>query len=351
MAEAEKVMGVSADDIEKIMGVAKADIEKMMGVEVPSGPGWLGDRHFMAGLNFDPYHDIFYKSSTSSGNTAAFGDLDYGRDSPRGAGTGSGGARGIIGGGHNSVADERQAAYDYIACNTLANAQDGGDADAARSTGSASSNGTLLFFVGGIQDSPYARTDDMEYITIASLGSGTDAGNLIKYNGNQGFVSGDTRGAFFAGLTGDTSSGYANSNYQAVDYITFHTSNNAADFGDCSNKSGYGSACASETRWVYKLGSMYSVATGSVYFNNMDYFTAASTGNYSDFGDISGRTDFHAGMGDGTRGEFWGGRNDTPAFIDSIAYITIASTGDGTDAGNIHSGSHYTQQGGFSGSS
>lgn len=58
MADAEKVMGVSADAIEKIMGVVPSSIEKIMGVGVPSGP---------AGLEaLDPNESLFSYSATIS---------------------------------------------------------------------------------------------------------------------------------------------------------------------------------------------------------------------------------------------------------------------------------------------
>ena len=149
MADVEKFMSVSADDIEKIMGVAVADIEAVMGFEVPSGGAWFGSRHIMAGWNASPYHDIAFKSSTSSGNSEQFGDLVYGRVDPRGTGTGLGKARGIIGSGYGTGAFSDD--YDYIATATEANAQDGGDSAFPSSGGGGASNGTLMFFFGGFE--------------------------------------------------------------------------------------------------------------------------------------------------------------------------------------------------------
>ena len=176
----------------------------------------------------------------------------------------------------------------------------------------------------------------MEYITVATTGNGTDAGNLqmgVAYAG--GSVSGNTRGAVFGGSSG--SSGADTLMYDTVDYITFHTSNNSADFGDLSVDTMSNTACASSTRWVMK--GAYD-PNGPTLYIHMDYFTTADTlGNYSDFGDLAGRTRTSAGMADGTRGEFWGGHDATPSYgnlTDAIGYITIASAGDGTDAGNLH---------------
>ena len=102
MAEAEKVMGVSADDIEKIMGVEKADIEKMMGVEIPSAT-WYGARGVQAGGSISGTHgtnQMQYQTVTSSSDTADFGNLTVGRS--YGAPACGGGGRMVFGDGATS---------------------------------------------------------------------------------------------------------------------------------------------------------------------------------------------------------------------------------------------------------
>jgi hypothetical protein len=69
----------------------------------------------------------------------------------------------------------------------------------------------------------------------------------------------------------------------------------------------------------------------------MDYVTIGSTGNATDFGDLSVARSLggNTGASNGTnqRGLFFGG--DTPAYSDVIDYITINSTGNATDFGNL----------------
>ena len=132
-----------------------------------------------------------------------------------------------------------------------------------------------------------AVSDQMDYITIATLGSGTDAGNLIDAVSNNSHASGDTRGASFGGITGDSADGYVGYQYATVDYIVFHTSNNAADFGDLSVPNSNTSVAASTTRWVMKSGQRYTSGTGAVGFLHMDWWTVASGGASADFGDIA----------------------------------------------------------------
>ena len=330
MAEVEKFMSVEAGDIEKIMGVDVDNIETVVGLDWPASftnDQWFGSRHLANGHTADT-NRISYKSSTSDGNVSDFGNLIIGKEKNAGNGTGNGKARGIAGGRYDSGSSAYSKAIDYYATTTTGNASDFGDGDAAVSEGMGMSNGTLLFFAGG----GYPYTDRMEYITVATTGNGTDAGNIAMGQTYQGAsVSGNTRGAIFGGSDGDP-------NYDertTVDYMTFHTSNNSADFGDLSVGTMTNTACSSSTRWVMKGG--YDQAP--VLHIHMDYFTADTLGNYSDFGDLAGRSRSSSGMADGTRGEFWGGHDTTPNYgnlTDAIGYITIASTGDGTDAGNLH---------------
>ena len=67
--------------------------------------------------------------------------------------------------------------------------------------------------------------------------------------------------------------------------------------------------------------------------------TMASTSDTSDFGDmtVTGAQGL-GGCEDTTRGVNWSGRYDGSTDTDVIDYVTVASTGDATDFGNISSG-------------
>jgi len=68
----------------------------------------------------------------------------------------------------------------------------------------------------------------------------------------------------------------------------------------------------------------------------MDYVTTASTGNASDFGDLSVARQSIAGAGGTTRSVFFGGRmDDDPYFINNIEYVTTATAGNSVDFGDI----------------
>ena len=349
MAEIEKFMNVSAGDIAKIMNVEVGDIAEVMTIELSTSIAWLGVRHIGAGNGGTTatLKEIDYKTSTSGGNTADWGDLIYGGYWHRGAGTGVDSTKGLIGSrvpASGSYIDD----YDAMTIASLGTITDGGDLQPDATQGYGASNGTLMFFMGGQISG--ALVADMDYVTIASLGGSTDAGDIAGTNRKQGgFASGDTRGGGIGGTTGITSGSYNSYTTSNVDYISFHTSNNASNFGSLYTKNTYGSACASKTRWVYKSGGDFTLASGWTFLERMDFWTVASGGSAGNFGDITGTAWHTASMADGTRGEFWGGYNTSNSAIDSIAYITIASEGDATDAGNCYNGNIRMDNGGLSG--
>ena len=64
----------------------------------------------------------------------------------------------------------------------------------------------------------------------------------------------------------------------------------------------------------------------------MDYVTIASTGNATDFGDL---TQARAGIGGNSnslRAVFLSG--EAPSYVNTIDYVTITSTGNATDFGD-----------------
>ena len=65
----------------------------------------------------------------------------------------------------------------------------------------------------------------------------------------------------------------------------------------------------------------------------IEYVTIASTGNATDFGDLTQARDGMAGGSNSTRGVFMGG--STPTKVNTVDFITIATTGNATDFGDV----------------
>jgi hypothetical protein len=65
----------------------------------------------------------------------------------------------------------------------------------------------------------------------------------------------------------------------AIEYITIASTGNSTDFGDLTIERLNRAACSSSTRGVFGGGN-------SAYTNVLDYVTIATTGNALDFGDL-----------------------------------------------------------------
>ena len=121
--------------------------------------------------------------------------------------------------------------------------------------------------------------------------------------------------------------------YNTIEYVSLSTTGNSTDFGDLSSTRRYGGSSSNGTRAVFAGGR----TSGSDYYDTIDYVTTSTTGDASDFGNMLAANAEHGeGVGsDGTYGIFSGGV--TTVIEDTIQRITIATTGDATDFGNITS--------------
>ena len=69
--------------------------------------------------------------------------------------------------------------------------------------------------------------------------------------------------------------------------------------------------------------------------NKIEYVTIGSTGNGTDFGDLSATKGNAAGVSSETRGVFAGGGEPSTSGTNTMDYVTIASTGDAADFGDL----------------
>ena len=123
-----------------------------------------------------------------------------------------------------------------------------------------------------------------------------------------------------------------------IEYVTMSSEGNATDFGDFSANRDQMGSCGNTTRGVFSGGFYIGLGTsGNTKSNVIDYITIASTGNVTDFGDLTvGRQEISNGVtSSSTRGLTFGG--DAGSTSDVIDYITIASTGNATDFGDLTS--------------
>ena len=108
-----------------------------------------------------------------------------------------------------------------------------------------------------------------------------------------------------------------NGTYTGIEKIEIGTTGNSTDYGDLSvSRNGLGS-CSSVTRAVFVGGSTV---------NTMDYVEFSTAGNALDFGDLGNSAAGASAASNSTRGII--------TRVDDTFYITIASTGNSSTFGN-----------------
>jgi len=293
---------------------------------------------------------IDYVTISTAGSATDFGDLTVAREGfsacsdsdggiveagGGGGGGGGGTGRGVFGGGYISTpVISFTNTIDYITIATTGNAIDFGDLTQQMRELSACSSSTRGVFGGGNLTTPVVPAltyyNVMGYITIATTGNAIDFGDLTLSRDTMG-CSSSTRGIFGGGYTPLPAP--LGTNYNVMDYITIATTGNAIDFGDLTLARSGGDGCSSSTRGIFGGG------TSTASSNTIDYITIATTGNAIDFGDLTLPRSSIASCSSSTRGVFGGGSTPHPTLIsvfsNAIDYITIATTGNATDFGDL----------------
>ena len=273
-------------------------------------------------FNTDTKHLEYYKGDTLGWTEieASHGQLGGGTGSNLGSG-----ARGLFAGGNTPGLSD---VVDYITISTFGDAIDFGNLNAGKQRMGVTSDSTRLVTGAG-----YTTTFEveMDYFTISSTGDYADFGDLTLARTNAGSAASTTRGVVFGG-TNQTS---PSPRYNTIDYVTIDSIGNATDFGDLqvAANSPYGNS--NLIRGVYAVGEEHP--PGST-VQQYDYITIATTGNASTFGDMANRkANPHAMSSDvDDRGCWGGGYLISPgATTNAIEYVTISSTGNGTDFGDL----------------
>jgi hypothetical protein len=262
---------------------------------------------------------IDYVSISSTGNATDFGDLS--NTIPKLAGCASS-VRGLFGGG---VLGNYTNIINYVTIASVGNSTDFGDLTIGRGGLAACSNSTRGIFAGGLDAGSGAESNVIDYVTIATTGNATDFGDLLTVMSGQCGCASPTRGVFGGGYNGTS---YTN----VIQYVTIASTGNATDFGDLSNIGKTNSAsCSSSTRGLFAGGFGSPGYTGGS--SLIDYITIATTGNATNFGNLTNNFYGMAGCSSSTRGLIGGDRRT--AYSNVIEYVTIAATGNATDFGDL----------------
>ena len=168
---------------------------------------------------------------------------------------------------------------------------------------------------------------------MATGGTSTDFGDLTNNRTLAGGMTASsvTRALFYGGEV-------PGANSTDVDSMELASTGNAADFGDLAVARGYSAATSNGTRAI-SAGGVTPV------INNIDFASIAQMGNFTDFGDLTVSRNSLVGICSPVRGVFAGGTDGTspsPAFKNDIDYITINSTGNATDFGDLTYTTYYS---------
>ena len=271
----------------------------------------LGARGIFAGGNGPATRTaIDYITIATTGNAQDFGDSDVPVDVPAGAANLT---RGIVAGGYRpapAAGDTGNISMLTIA--TLGDTTTWGTLSSARRNRDGTGDHSRGLFMSG-----YPTTAQIDYITYMSTGESIDFGDTTQSRYNPAGVSDSTRAVCCGGDSPDS---------DICDYVTIQSTGNAQDFGDLTETSNASCAHGSSTRGIIGLAG-----------TTINYITIASTGNAIDFGDCSNAGVNKNVTGSSTRCCLSGGYGASSPHpqTNTIEYVEIATTGNATDFGDM----------------
>ena len=242
-------------------------------------------------------------------------NLGGGTESNTGTGT-----RGLFTGTNSPGSN---ADIEQVTISTLGNSTDfGGDLAAGRIWGGGVGNRTRAITING-----YNQDNTIQFGHFSIGNNFTDFGDSTQGRHQGGSLNNQIRGMFLGGGT--------SSRTNIMDYITMAQTGNAVDFGDLSSVAMFPSGLSSSTRGLIAGG--FRDPSGGNPHNTIDFITITTTGNTTDFGDLSVIKAYMGTATSATRGLFAGGQSpsdDSPTNV--IDFVTIATTGNGQDFGDLN---------------
>ena len=177
----------------------------------------------------------------------------------------------------------------------------------------------------------------MSEIASGSIRFNTDSRKMEIYNGEAWWEidstspeeqTGGTRALFAGGNAPSTA-------VNEIEFINVDSTGNASDFGNLTNTYHGQASCSSRTRGLTGGGQRAPVSQS----NAIEFVTISSTGDMTDFGDLTDGRDFISALASSTRGIFSCGRITTPATgTNTLDYVTIAQAGNAVDFGDVSGG-------------
>ena len=233
--------------------------------------------------------------------------------------------RGVVAGG-KAPSNPALDTMDLIEITTAGNAVDFGNlSDGGRDYPSGCGSPTRGIFFGGSE--PGFR-NIIDYVIMSSSGGVNEFGDMRISPLTNFALSNATRGISAGGLTAPTPAYTTN---DSIEFITIASTGDSSDFGNLTEVNSYAATCASPTRGIFNQGGT------PTYKKTIEYITIATKGNATRFGESSkSGASSPMGASSTTRGVFAGGQFDNPyPQTDIIDYITIATEGNAIDFGDL----------------
>ena len=305
---------------------------------------WGGDRGIVAGglISSSPWYvqQVRYVNIATTGNTSGFGGMASAEAFySNGCSNGTRGCWGGSSPGNNSNSQWSKRINYITISGSPSTVSDFGDLRSTKNSCAGVSHKTRGLFCGGqgvYQEpntgpgwQPNQDINQIDYITIASTGNASDFGTLDQKRRYAGTGQDNTRAIVYGGYGAVTPSPSPVPAHNSIEYLTIMTTGNGTDFGDLTLRMSGIQGASDITRTVMMGGYNQPVGRSNV----IQYATTATTGNASDFGDLSRNTAWGNSAGNETRAVMMGG--EEPAYTGTMDYVTIQTTGNSSDFGDM----------------
>ena len=181
--------------------------------------------------------------------------------------------------------------------------------------------------MGGV-DSPNPYMAQIDFITIPTMGNSIRFGDLSFGSRDAAGAVSSTNRAVYAGGMGPGSEVATNS----MSFVTIATTGNGTDYGDLTAAKRQGEGCSNGIRGLF-MGGENDSPSANTHNNVIDFCTIASIGNASDFGDLTAARDGGGVCSSPIRGVCGGGYESGNSNI--IDFVNIATTGNASDFGDL----------------
>ena len=158
---------------------------------------------------------------------------------------------------------------------------------------------------------------------FAGISTVSTSAFMVMPSGPTEFRGGRGRGFFQGGRNNPN-------HYSDINLITIASTGNASDFGDMSIKRNGGVGNVSSSTRALVAGGYNLDTTANV--SSIDYIIMSSSGGANDFGDLTEIGSFFGGVSNNTRGIYGG---SYPTYNGTLSSVTIATTGDASNFGSL----------------